>query len=147
MKFSMTKCQVLHFGHNNPRECYRLRSEWLEDCIEEMDLGVLVDCWLNMSQQCTQIAKKTNGILAYTRNRVASRPGRWSSPCTQLWYGCTLSTAFSFRPLTTRKKLMPWNMSREAVKCLEHKSYEEQLRELGLFGLEKRRLRGDLTAL
>lgn len=104
-----------------------------------------MDKKLNMGWQCTLAAPKANHILSYNRSMpVADFPILLHSR------DPTWSTAIPLETLPYKRcgavKSGSRRKSAKLIRGPEHLSYEDRLRELGLFSLQKRRLWRNLRA-
>lgn len=148
MEFNEDKCSVIHFGKKNPKHNYTLRKTSIKSVEKQRDLGVIISHDLKSKSQVIEAAKKANRMLGMINRSIKYKCKDNIIPlynslvrphleyCVQFW-----SPLYNY----DRQKLE--KIQKRATKMIpevRHMEYEDRLKHLNLFSLDKRRERGDL---
>lgn len=148
MQFNYSKCKVMHIGRNNRNFEYEMGGNWLDIINQERDLGVIMSNDLKSSKQCLEARNKANKMLGMINRNVCYKSKEVITKlynshvrphieyCIQAWaphYRQDISLLESIQRRAT--KLIP---------SLKRLSYEDRLKDLNMFSVERRMLRGDL---
>uniref|UniRef100_K7F1Z4 Reverse transcriptase domain-containing protein n=1 Tax=Pelodiscus sinensis TaxID=13735 RepID=K7F1Z4_PELSI len=148
MKCNVDKCKVMHIGKNNPNYRYSMMRANLATTNQERDRGVIVDSSLKTSTQSAAAVKKANRMLGIIRKGIENKTQNILLPlyktmvhphleyCVQMWSPHLKKDLLALERVQKR--------ATKVIRGLERVPYEERLKRLGLFSLEKRRLRGDM---
>ena len=138
MRINKSKCKVLCLGCGNPCYHYKLGDVMMKQSPFRKDLGVLVDGKLDMSQPCALIVQKANHILGCIKISVASRSREVILPLCSVLVRCHLKYCIQmWSPQYMDLLEHVQRTDTKMIQWMEHFSYEDRLREWGLFSLEE----------
>ena len=148
MKFNVDKCKVMHFGDKNINYKYHMFDVPLMEVNDEKDLGIIISNDLKNSKQCIAASKKANKMLGFiARNFDYKTPDVISKLYTSLVRPHLEYCVQHWSPNLIKDINKLERVQRRATKMipsLRNLPYEERLKKLNMFSLQKRRLRGDL---
>src|SRR6218665_3233108 len=151
LKFNASKCKVMQIGRKRNVN-YHLRSGMdivnLTETEMEKDLGVWIDKDLKWSHQCRKAASKAMSVLGMIKRSFKHIDvesfkilyNTYIRPhleyCVQVW------NPYHKNDIECLEKVQ--RRATKLIRALAKTPYEERLQKLGLFTLERRRMRGDL---
>ena len=147
MEFNLDKCEVMHFGRLNQGRTYSVNGRVLGRVTEQRDPGVHVHSSLKVELQVDRVVKKAFSMLGFIGQNIEYRS--WDALklyktlvrphleyCVQFWSPYYRKDIIKLERVQKKfTRMLPG---------LDGLSYKERLDRLGLFSLERRRLRGDL---
>ena len=151
MLFNVDKCQIMHYGRNNPRFLYHINGTLLSETTTYKDLGVHVSNDMKVMHHIDICVAKANAVLGMIKRtfsyidkdiflmtyKTFVRP--ILEYCQELWSPYLAKDIDKIERVQRRAtKLVP------EIKEL---SYEERLKSLDLFTLAHRRTRGDMISM
>ena len=151
MNFNSSKCKAIHFGSSNRRQDYSISGTVLESVDGEKDLGVTISENLKASKHVDEAVLKASRVLGMINRNIVNKSKYVLLPlytslvrphleyCVQAWNPHLVKDIAKLERVQKRAVRMMNDVSGD--------SYEEKLKTLNLFSLEKRRVRGDMIAV
>ena len=150
IKFSSSKCKVLHVGNNNPNPNleYFMSGLKLNDALEEKDLGVIVDTSLCFESHMNNMVKKANRMVGMITHYISHKTSYVMVPLFKslvrpiLEYG-NVVWAPRFKKHIDHIEGVQRRFTRRII-GLSDLECNDRLKSLKLPSLEYRRARGDM---
>ena len=149
MEFNADKCKVMHIGNKNPKYAYHINNFPVKVITEERDIGVIIQDNLKPSRQCSESARKANGVLTqisrsfHFRDRVVLVELYKQYVRPHLEFSVSAWCPWTQVDIDTIEKVQKRMVS--MIAGLVGMDYESKLKEVNLTSLADRRIRFDMV--